>query len=138
VLQLGGDLIIKAELVDVAEGTHLWGEQYRRKPADIFEVQEEIAREISRNLQIKLSGTEKRLLTKRYTENAEAYKLYLKGRYCLSKMTKESLTSGIRFFNRAVEIDPGYALAHAGLADAYYRLSGTYLPPREGRRRPCP
>ncbi|HEY6189038.1 MAG TPA: protein kinase [Pyrinomonadaceae bacterium] len=131
VLQLGDDLIIKAELVDVAEGTHLWGEQYRRKPADIFEVQEEIAREISRNLQIKLSGAEKRLLTKRYTDNAEAYKLYLKGRYCLSKMTKESLNSGIKFFNQAIEIDPSYALAHAGLADAYYRLSGAYLPPLE-------
>ncbi|HEX8142822.1 MAG TPA: protein kinase [Pyrinomonadaceae bacterium] len=131
VLQLGDDLVIKAELVDVAEGTHLWGEQYRRKPADIFEVQEEIAREISRNLQIKLSGAEKRLLAKRYTDNAEAYRLYLKGRYCLSKMTKESLHSGIRFFNQAIEIDPGYALAHAGLADAHYRLSGAYLPPKE-------
>jgi TolB-like protein/Flp pilus assembly protein TadD len=131
VLQLGDDLVIKAELVDVAEGTHLWGEQYRRKPSDIFEVQEEIAHEISRNLQIKLSGAEKMMLAKRYTDNAEAYKLYLKGRYCLSKMTKESLNSGIKFFNEAVEIDPSYALAHAGLADAYYRLSGAYLPPKE-------
>ncbi|HYY58940.1 MAG TPA: tetratricopeptide repeat protein, partial [Pyrinomonadaceae bacterium] len=131
VLQLGGDLVIKAELVDVSEGTHLWGEQYRRKPADIFEVQEEIAREISRNLQIKLTGEEKRLLAKRYTDNAEAYKLYLKGRYCLSKMTKESLMSGIRFFNQAIETDPNYALAYAGLADAYYGLSGAYLPPKE-------
>jgi serine/threonine protein kinase/TolB-like protein/Tfp pilus assembly protein PilF len=131
VLQLGDMLVIKAELVDVAEGTHLWGEQYRRKPSDIFEVQEEIAREISRNLQIKLTGAEKRLLAKRYTDNADAYKLYLKGRYCLSKMTKESLASGIKFFTEAIELDGSYALAHAGLADAYYRLSGAYLPPKE-------
>ncbi|HEX8138834.1 MAG TPA: protein kinase [Pyrinomonadaceae bacterium] len=131
VLQLGDNLVIKAELVDVAEGTHLWGEQYRRKPADIFEVQEEIAREISRNLQIKLTGAEKRLLAKRYTDNADAYKLYLKGRFCLSKMTRESLNSGIKFFNEAIALDGSYALAYAGLADAYYRLSGAYLPPKE-------
>jgi serine/threonine protein kinase/TolB-like protein/Tfp pilus assembly protein PilF len=131
VLLIGDTLVIKAELVDVAEGTHLWGEQYRRKPADIFEVQEEIAREISRNLQIKLTGAEQRLLAKRYTDNADAYKLYLKGRFCLSKMTRDSLLSGIKFFNQSIELDGSYALAHAGLADAYYRLSGAYLPPKE-------
>jgi serine/threonine protein kinase/TolB-like protein/Tfp pilus assembly protein PilF len=131
-VQLFGDtLVIKAELVDTLEGTNLWGEQYRRKPADIFEVQEEIAREISNNLQIKLTGAEKRLLTKRYTDNAEAYKLYLKGRYCLSKLTREGLQSGIKFFNEAILIDPSYALAYAGLADAFYGLSGAYMPPRE-------
>jgi serine/threonine protein kinase/TolB-like protein/Tfp pilus assembly protein PilF len=131
VLLFGDNLIIKTELVDTSDGSQLWGEQYKRKAADIFEVQEEIAHEISEKLRIKLTGEEKKLLVKRYTDNTEAYRLYLKGRFCLSKMTKEALNNAIRNFQQAIDTDPDYALAYAGLSDAYYALSGAHLPPNE-------
>ncbi|HEY0006642.1 MAG TPA: protein kinase [Pyrinomonadaceae bacterium] len=135
VLLVGDNLIIKAELVNVADGSQLWGEQYRRKSADIFEVEAEISKEISEKLRIKLTGAEKRLLAKRHTDNPEAYQLYLKGRFYLGKMTKDGLKRGIEYFNRAIELDPGYALAYAGLAEAYYGLSAAHLPPREAMPR---
>ena len=91
----------------------------RRKAADIFEVQEEISKEISEKLRIKLTGEEKKLLVKRYTDNTEAYRLYLKGRYCLSKTTKEALDSALRYFRQAIGVDPDDALAYEWLADAY-------------------
>jgi eukaryotic-like serine/threonine-protein kinase len=118
----GGRLIIKAELVDVADGSRLWGEQYNRTPSDIFEVQEEIAREISKGLRIKLSGEQKRRLAKRYTDNAEAYTLYLKGLYQNGKWTAEGWRKAVEYFNRAIEADPAYALAYAGLASSYVKL----------------
>ncbi len=131
VLQFGDNLIIKTELVDAADGSQLWGEQYKRKSVDIFEVQEEISKEISEKLRIKLTGEEKKLLGKRYTDNTEAYRLYLQGRFCMSKMTKDALNSAIRYFHQAIGIDPEYALAYAGLADAFYALSSAHLPPNE-------
>jgi serine/threonine protein kinase/TolB-like protein/Tfp pilus assembly protein PilF len=131
VLQFGDQLIIKTELVDTADGSQLWGEQYKRLAADIFEVQEEISKEISEKLRIKLTGEEKKLLVKRYTDNTQAYRLYLKGRFCLSKMTKEALDNAIKNFQQAIDTDPDYALAYAGLADAYYALSSNHLPPNE-------
>ncbi|HEX8843259.1 MAG TPA: protein kinase [Pyrinomonadaceae bacterium] len=135
-VQLFGDnLIIKTELVDTADGSQLWGEQYKRKSADIFEIQEEISREISEKLRIKLTGEERKLLVKRYTDNTEAYRLYLKGRFCLSKMTKDALNNAIRHFQQAIDTDPDYALAYSGLADAYYALSSNHLPPNEAMPR---
>jgi TolB-like protein/Tfp pilus assembly protein PilF len=131
VLQRGESLIVRIELVDVANGWQLWGEQYNRKFADILALQEEIAREISGNLKIKLTGEEKERLAKRYTEDSEAYRLYLKGRYYWNKYTKEGLTKAIEYFNQSIELDPGYALAYTGLADSYYRLSNAYSPPKE-------
>jgi serine/threonine-protein kinase len=119
VLQRGDLLIIKAELVDAEDGTHLWGEQYSRKLSDIFTIQEEISREISDKLRLKLSGAEKKQLTKRYTENTEAYQRYLKGRFYWNKRTLEGLEKGIEYFQKAIDSDPGYALAYAGLADSY-------------------
>jgi TolB-like protein/Tfp pilus assembly protein PilF len=131
VLQLGESLIVRIELVDVANGWQLWGEQYNRKFADILALQEEIAREISGNLKMKLTGEEKQRMAKRYTEDSEAYRLYLKGRYYWNKYTKEGLTKAIEYFNQSIELDPGYTLAYTGLADSYYRLSNAYLPPKE-------
>ncbi|HYJ48065.1 MAG TPA: protein kinase, partial [Pyrinomonadaceae bacterium] len=131
VIQFGDNLIIKTELVDALDGSQLWGDEFRRKAADIFEVQEEISKEISEKLRIKLTGEEKKLLGKRYTDNAEAYRLYLQGRFCLSKMTKDALHNAIRHFSQAIDVDPEYALAYAGLADAYYALSSAHLPPNE-------
>jgi serine/threonine protein kinase/TolB-like protein/Tfp pilus assembly protein PilF len=119
VLQLGDTLIVKTELVNVADGTQIWGEQYRRKVSDIFELQEDISREISGKLRLKVTGEDQEKLTRRYTENVDAYQLYLKGRYFWSKRTREGLKKGSEYFKQAIDLDPGYALAYAGLADAY-------------------
>jgi serine/threonine protein kinase/TolB-like protein/Flp pilus assembly protein TadD len=124
----GDNLIITIELVDLMDGSQLWGERYKRKSSDIFELQDEISKEISDKLKIKLTGEEERLLTKRYTENTEAYKLYLQGRYYLGKLTEEGIKRGIEKFQEAIEQDPAYALAYAGLAHAFYVQSSNYLP----------
>jgi TolB-like protein/Tfp pilus assembly protein PilF len=124
-------LIIRTELVDVTGGWAIWGAQYNRKSSDILEVQEEIAREIAYNLRIKLTSRVQKLLTRRYTEHTEAYRLYLKGRFFWNKYTKEGVEKGIEYFQRAIEHDPNYALAYAGMADAYHRLSNLYRPPSE-------
>ncbi len=119
IVQRGDALSIRAELVDARDDTHLWGEQYNRRLSDILAVQEEIAKDISGKLRQRLTGEEKKRLTKRYTENAEAYGLYLKGRYHWNKRTGEDLQKGIGYFQQAIEKDPTYALAYAGLADSY-------------------
>jgi TolB-like protein/Tfp pilus assembly protein PilF len=119
VLLRGDNLIISAELVNVEDGSHLWGQQYNRKLSDIFAIQEGIAREIADNLRLRLTGEEKKRLRKRYTDNTEAYQLYLKGRYHWNKRTEEGLKRGIEHFKLAIEADPTYALAYAGLADCY-------------------
>ena len=131
VLQISDSLIVRTELVDVAKGWQLWGEQYNRKMADILTLQEEIATDISEKLRIRLTGKEKERLAKRYTDDSEAYRLYLKGRYYWNKYTKEALTKAIEYFNQSIELDPSYSLAYTGLADSYYRLSTAYLPPKE-------
>jgi tetratricopeptide (TPR) repeat protein len=119
VTQHSDTLIIQADLINVADGSQLWGEQYNRKLADISSVQPEIARDISDKLQLRLSGEERTHLAKRPTENAEAYQLYLKGLYNLNKRTGESLVRGTEYFSQAIERDPGFALAYVGLADSY-------------------
>jgi eukaryotic-like serine/threonine-protein kinase len=132
VLQRGDVLIIKAELVDTADGRHLWGEQYNRQLSDIFSIEEEISKEISDKLRLKLSGAEKKRLTKRYTENTRAYQHYLKGRFYWNKRTPDGLTKGIEHLKQAIEMDPGYGLAFAGLADSYNILASySALAPRE-------
>ncbi len=132
VVQRGDALSIRAELVDARDETHLWGEQYNRRLSDILAVQEEIARDISGKLRQRLTGEEKKRLAKRYTENAEAYALYLKGRYDWNKRTGEDIQKAIGYFRQAIDKDPTYALAYAGLADSYailFYYAG--LPPSE-------
>ncbi|HKZ81015.1 MAG TPA: protein kinase [Pyrinomonadaceae bacterium] len=129
VLQLGQNLIIKAELLDVLDGSQLWGEQFNRKPDDILAVQEEISSEIAAKLRLKLSGEHKQRLKKRPTENTGAYQLYLKGRYFWNKRTEEGLRKGIEFFNQAIGEDPLYALAYVGLADSYDMMATYNLSP---------
>jgi tetratricopeptide (TPR) repeat protein len=132
IVQRGDALSIRAELVDARDDTHLWGEEYNRRLSDILAVQEEIARDISGKLRQRLTGEEKKRLTKRYTGNAEAYGLYLKGRYHWNKRTGEDIQKGIGYFQQAIEKDPTYALAYAGLADSYAVLSEyTGLPSSE-------
>jgi TolB-like protein/Tfp pilus assembly protein PilF len=132
VLQFSERLIIRTELVDVESGYQLWGEQYNRNLIDIFAVQEEIAREISETLRLKLRVEELRLLAKRSTENTAAYHTYLKGRYYWNKRTGDALKKAVQYFQEAIETDPVYALAYAGLADCYTTLGWwRVLPPAE-------
>ena len=132
IMQSGGSLRIGTELVDVATGSQLWGAQYDRKPGDIFVVQDEISSEISGKLRLQLTRAEKKQLTKRHTQNAEAYQLYLKGRHHWNRWTEEGFYKAIEHFQQAVENDPTYALAYAGLADCYVLLGwNSYLPPKE-------
>jgi serine/threonine-protein kinase len=121
--QRGDTLIIKVELVDTSDGSHLWGEQYNRKLADIFNIEEEISSVISEKLRLKLDSTQKKKLARRHTENTEAYQLYLKGRYYWNKRTAEGIKKGIEYFNQAIDSDPNYALAYAGIADSYNILA---------------
>jgi serine/threonine protein kinase/tetratricopeptide (TPR) repeat protein len=131
-MQSGGSLRIGTELVDVATGSQLWGAQYDRKPGDIFAVQDDISNEISGKLRLQLTRSEKKRLTRRHTENAEAYRLYLKGRHYWNRWTEEGFYKAIEYFQQAVEKDPSYALAFAGLADSYVLLGwNSYLPPKE-------
>jgi tetratricopeptide (TPR) repeat protein len=123
--QLEDELSIRVELVRTGDNTRIWGEQYKRKALEIFDIQEEISSAIAENLRLKLGGEEKKRLAKRATENPEAYQDYLTGRFYWNKRTKEGLLKGLEYFNRAIERDPGYALAYAGLADSY-ALMGRY------------
>jgi len=130
IMQGGGSLRIGAELVDVATGSQLWGAQFDRKPGDIFAIQDEISNEISEKLRLKLTRAERKRLTKRQTADAEAYRLYLKGRHHWNRWTEDGFYKAIEYFQQAVEKDPGYALAQTGLADSYVLLGwNSYLPP---------
>jgi len=132
IIQSGGSLRIGTELVDVATGSQLWGAQYDRKPGDIFAIQDEISNEISEKLRLKLTRAEKKRLIKRQTVDAEAYRLYLKGRHHWNKWTEDGFYKAIEYFQQAVEKDPGYALAFTGLADSYVLLGWNgYLPPKD-------
>jgi serine/threonine protein kinase/tetratricopeptide (TPR) repeat protein len=132
IMQSGGSLRIGTELVDVATGSQLWGAQYDRKPGDIFAIQDEISNEISGKLRLKLTRAEKKRLTKHQTDDAEAYRLYLKGRHHWNRWTEDGFYKAIEYFQQAVEKDPGYALAYTGLADSYVLLGwNSYLPPKE-------
>jgi len=119
VQQRGQTLRISVELADVEEGWQIWGAQYRRKADDIFDAEESITREISENLRLKLSREHSQILARRYTENVEAYHLYLKGRFYWGKRTQEGLTKSLQYFRQAIESDPTYALAYGGLAEGY-------------------
>src|SRR5947207_8491169 len=118
-IQQGDSLTIRAELVNVADGTEIWGQQYNRKLADVFAVQEEIAKEISEKLSLKLSGVEKQQLTKRPTENLKAFQYYMQGRSYINRRTREDQLAAIRYCQKAIDEDRNYALAYAGLTDAY-------------------
>jgi serine/threonine-protein kinase len=125
-----GMLRVSAELTEAASRRHIWGEQYTRPVAGAFIVQEDIAQDIAGRLKSDLSGTERQQLRKRFTDSGEAYRLFLKGRYYWNKRTVEELKTAIQFFQQAIDQDPTYALAYAGMADAYMLLSNA-MPPAE-------
>ena len=119
VVQLGDRLNVQAELVDVANGTQLWGEQYSRELADIVVVQNDIARQISQALRLQLSGEEQDQLAREETTNSEAFQAYLKGRFLLNRRAQVDIERAVDFFEEAKAIDPEFALAHVGLGDSY-------------------
>ncbi|MGH3119350.1 MAG: TPR end-of-group domain-containing protein [Gaiellales bacterium] len=119
VLHRGDTLSVQAELVDVTQNAQLWGERFVRRDSDLLAVEDEIARQITDNLRLKLTGEERERLVRRETENIEAYRLYLKGWYHWSKRTGQDLKKAAGYFEQAIATDPGYASPHAGLADAY-------------------
>lgn len=132
VRQQGDTLIIQVELVDTTNGAQLWGQQYKRKTSDLLAMQQDISREVSQNLRLKLTGDEEKQLTKRYTENTQAYQFYLQGRYYWNKRTPDGLNKSIEYFQKAIDADPNYAMAYGGLADSYNVLSTNgMLPPKE-------
>lgn len=124
VRKAGNRLRINVQLINVADGYHIWSERYDRHLEDIFEIQEEIALAIVDALKVKLLGNEKAVLRKRYTDNAEAYQLYLKGRLW-NRRTADGFKSAIGYFKQAIELDNDYSVAYSGLAD-YYLLLGFY------------
>jgi serine/threonine protein kinase/tetratricopeptide (TPR) repeat protein len=120
--QHGDTLNVETEMVNVSNGSQIWGEQYRRQTSDIATVQDDIASDISSELRLKLTGEEKKQLSGHTTENSEAYQLYVKGRYYLEQRTHESLHNAVNQFNQAIADDPNYAQAFAGLAKTYVIL----------------
>lgn len=123
IVQRGDALRFHVELVDVSDGTQIWGDQYNRTMADIFDIQNAIAEQISSKLQLKLGSVERDRLVKRYTNNSEAYQLYLKGRFHWNLRTGEDLQTAVEYFEQAIHKDPNYALAYAGIADCYVLFS---------------
>lgn len=119
ILQHQEQLVVRVNLVSVADGVQLWGEQYKRQSKDILLVQSEISKEISNQLRFQLTGEEEQRVTRQYTDNTEAYHLFLKGRYFLNKRSDEGFRRAIDHFKQATDKDPNYALAYAGLADSY-------------------
>ncbi len=130
--QLGDKLVINVRLIDAKDESQIWGNQYVRTPTDILAAQSEIAQAVVQNLRLKLTNSEEQLLNKRSTENAEAWQLYQRGRFHVFKLTPPEVEIGISYFQQAIEIDPNYALAYAGLSDAYRSLAiGSEMPPVE-------
>jgi len=131
-VQRDDNLSISTELVDVRNNLHVWGERYNRRLADVLALQEDISRDITNQLRAKLSREQREALTKRPTQNTDAYQSYLKGRYQWNKRTEQGFRSAIELFQDAIEKDPSYALAYAGLGDCYTLLGAwNILPPRD-------
>jgi serine/threonine protein kinase/tetratricopeptide (TPR) repeat protein len=132
IVQRGDDLSISTELVDVRNNRQVWGERYNRKLADVLSLQDEISRDITDELRVQLSREQREALTRRYTENTEAYQSYLKGRYYWNKRTEDGFHKAISQFQDAIAKDPVYALAYAGLADCHTLLAAwSYVPPKD-------
>ncbi len=132
VSQQGDNLIVQADLMNVREGSQVWGQQFNRKISDILALQSDISSQISQNLQLRLTGKERQRVIKQYTDNSEAYRLYLQGIYLWNKASDESARKSIQYFQMAIDEDPLYARAYAGLSDAYGILAMLgYMPSQE-------
>ncbi len=127
-------LTISVELVNTQDDSHIWGEQYERTLADLVTLQGTITRDISNQLNIALTGEQQSQLTQQMTGSSEAYQLYLKGRYYWYKRTSEGFSKAVQYFNQAIEKDPSFARAYAGLADAYAIMGAySFISPKESR-----
>jgi serine/threonine-protein kinase len=135
VIQRGDNLTISVDLIDVRNKRTLWGEQFERKMSDLLATQREIVSAITDKLQLKLSGDESKGMTKRYTTDNEAYQRYLQGRFYWNRRTGENVKKAIEQFKAAVDRDPGFALAYAGLADCYV-VAPTYTTTRSSEAFP--
>ena len=136
VRQRGDNLTVGVQLINGRDSTQVWGQQYNRKVADVFAVQEEIAKEVSEKLRLKLTGAEQEQLAKRPTENLKAFQYYMQGRAAAQRRTSADLLASVSYYEKALQEDGKYALAYAGLSDAYANL-GYYgsIAPMEGRRK---
>jgi eukaryotic-like serine/threonine-protein kinase len=131
-MQRGDRVQVHAVLTDVKKGTQVWGQRYDRKLADVLDLQRDLAAEISSQLRSQLTGEERARLSKHAADNSAAFQLYLKGRYFSTKYNDEELNRrGIDYFNQAIEADPTYAQAWAGVSEGYYNLSNLHMAPRE-------
>lgn len=130
--QRGDDLTISVELIDARTKKLIWAEQYDRKMSDLLATQREIATTITQKLELKLSGNDAKGITKKYTDNSEAYQLYLKGRYAFGKRTKDEMLRAVDYFQQAIKLDPNFALAYARIAETYGSMPAyPYMAPKE-------
>jgi len=116
-------MTVQADLIDVANGTQIWGDRYSRAVTDVFAIQDEIVRKIADGLQFKLTGAEQQRLTRRNTQSTEAHDLYLRGRHHAFRMSREGMELGARYLSQAIDADPRYAQAHAALGEFYFIYS---------------
>ncbi len=123
VVQRGDDLTLYLSLVDTRNGNQLWGEQYNRRSADLLSLQNDVGRDVATKLKSRLSGSDEAKVSKSYTQNTEAYQLYLQGRFFANKRTPQSIQKAIQCFQQAIDKDPNYALGYSGLSDAYGLLA---------------
>ena len=126
--RIAGRIVMRGELVDVTDGSHLWGGQFQRDAADVLAVQGDLAQEVADQLRLRLTRDDRKRLQKRHTQNVRAYEAYMRGRFQLAKRTQEGFTKAIECFGAAIAEDSGYALAYSGLADCYTLIgAGAYL-----------
>jgi serine/threonine protein kinase/tetratricopeptide (TPR) repeat protein len=123
VRKAGEKLRITAQLIDVADGYHIWSERYARELQDVFAIQDDITKKIVSALKVKLIGDQELLHVRHYTDNVNAYNLYLQGRFHWNKRTPDAFSRAISYFEQALAVDPNYAMAHVGLADCYTMMS---------------
>ena len=133
VRKAGSKLRITAQLINVADGFHLWSEMYDRDVQDVFAIQADISQRIVNSLKLKLAADQTARLTKRYTTNAEAYQSYLKGRYYWGKRNEEGLKKALESFKQSLDQDPTFALSYLGMADDYLVMAASVLAPSEAR-----
>ncbi|HEV2045071.1 MAG TPA: tetratricopeptide repeat protein [Chthoniobacterales bacterium] len=131
VAKAGNKLRITAQLIQASDGNHEWSDTYDREMQDIFAVRSEVAQQVADTLKVRLLGEDKRKIEKKPTENLEAYNLYRQGRFYADKLSEEGMTKAVPLFQQAIEKDPRFALAYAGMADNYVIAADAIIPPRE-------